>query len=248
MTDKQMLDVYRHDAHKMRGRSHAAGETTIQGVVVNKSVPYGADGDASALSRPNGKPNTTMEDEQTHYRMSMLKGDTRYDSDSFSLQSKQGELHSLLAIDDAQRMHRNWLESRVVSAFNESTHYPYTSLKYHTLLVAALTDCYRNNIGFSELYLVVDGANEIVTHRTIYSGDRFSLRLSATADGECANIPSTPFRSWAGTWSRLTDHPLETDHDKFDMMLDANLRRISAWSTALQYLEDYEQTNWVAAK
>ena len=35
-------------------------------------------------------------------------------------------------------------------------------------------------------------------------------------------------------------HPLDTDHDKYDMVLDANLRRIGAWSAALQYLEDFE--------
>jgi hypothetical protein len=35
-------------------------------------------------------------------------------------------------------MHQAWLEGDVVSAFNESTYHPYTSLKYHTLLVAVL--------------------------------------------------------------------------------------------------------------
>ncbi len=35
-------------------------------------------------------------------------------------------------------MHRAWLTSDVASGFNESIYYPYTSLKYHTLIVAAL--------------------------------------------------------------------------------------------------------------
>ena len=43
-----------------------------------------------------------------------------------------------------QAMHRAWLDSDVVAAFNESVYYPYTSLKYHTLLVAALVDNYRD--------------------------------------------------------------------------------------------------------
>jgi hypothetical protein len=39
----------------------------------------------------------------------------------------------------------------------------------------------------------------------------------------------------------LESHPLNTDHDKYDMVLDANLRRIGAWSTALQYIEDFRE-------
>jgi len=240
MPDEQMISVYRHDAHKMRGRSHSSGENRIAGVVVNKDVPYGADADGSAMSRPGGKPTATMEDSQTHYRLSMLHGDTHYDEDSFSLATQEPELKRLLAIDDAEAMHYNWLTSRVVSGFNESTYYPYTSLKYHTLLVAALVNHYRNDEVYGDLYLCVDDSDEIEPHETIYTGDRFSLRISATPDGACAALPDRPFRSWSGVWQRLTDHPLDTAEDRFDMMLDANLRRIKAWSTALQYIEDYQ--------
>jgi len=39
----------------------------------------------------------------------------------------------------------------------------------------------------------------------------------------------------------MSEHPpLDTGNDRDDMMLDANLRRIQSWSTALQYLEDVE--------
>ncbi|WP_267636821.1 hypothetical protein [Halovenus rubra] len=41
---------------------------------------------------------------------------------------------------------------------------------------------------------------------------------------------------------RLTAHPLDTDRDKYDMTLDANLRRTQSWSFALQYIEDF--TDW----
>ncbi len=36
------------------------------------------------------------------------------------------------------------------------------------------------------------------------------------------------WRSWASAWNRLTAHPLDTDHDKYDMTLDANLRRMQS--------------------
>ena len=239
MADEQMLQVYRHDAHKMRGRSHAAGSNRIAGVTCNLDVPYGADRDGSRMSRPGGKPQQTVEGHETHYRLSLLTGDSRYDPDSFSLQSQEPALKRLLATDDAEAMHRAWLDSSVVSAFNETVHYPYTSLKYHTLLVGALVDCYRDGSDYTDLGLTVDCADEIVPYRTVYTDDRFSLRLTPDRGTGVASVPNTPSRSWASTWQRLPAHPINTVDDKFDMTLDAQLRRIRAWSTALQFIEDY---------
>jgi hypothetical protein len=139
-------------------------------------------------------------------------------------------------------MHRAWLESDVISAFNESVYYPNTSLKYHTLLVAALLDNYRAGHEFADLLLVVDRAGEIVSHRTVYAGEDFALRIDESADGRpSSRLGSRPWRSWASTWNRLTAHSLDAAHDKYDMVLDANLRRIGAWSTALQYIEDFRE-------
>jgi len=241
--DGQMLQTYRHDAHKVRGRSHTAGERTLAGVRVNADVPYGADADASALSRPPGKPARVVDNHDTHYRLSLLTGGTRYDATEFSLQDYEGKLRALLAVDDAPAMHRRWLHSELMSAFNEAVFYPYTSLKYHTLLVAALVDNYRAGHEFDDLWLVVDAADEIVPHRTVFAADDFALRLTGRdTDKPRATLGSRPWRSWASVWGRLSAHPpLDTAADKFDMMLDANLRRIQAWSTALQYLEDWRQ-------
>jgi len=243
-----MLQTYRHDAHKVRGRSHEAGERRLAGVPVNVDVPYGADGDAAALSRPSGKPEQTVDNHDTHYRLSLLTGASRYDPDEFSLSVYEGELHDLLATDDAPEMHQSWLESELMAAFNEAVQYPYTSLKYHTLLVAALVDNYRSGTDFEELRLVVDEDGEIVPHRTVFACDRFSLRITGRETTlPRARLGSRPWRSWASAWGRLSAHPpLDTADDDFDMMLDANLRRIQAWSTALQYLDDYQ--DWVSAR
>ncbi len=212
-----MVAAYRHDAHKFNGEAHEYASDTFHGVPVNQTVPHGADGDASALSRPNGKPEQTVDNHETHYRLSLLTG------------------------SGPEAMHRAWLTSDVASGFNESVYYPYTSLKYHTLLVAALLDNYRAGHEFAELFLVVDKAEEIVPHRTVYAGDRFALRIDENAGGQpWALFGSRPWRSWASAWKRLTAHPLDVNHDKYDMVLDANLRRIWSWSTALQYIEDFE--------
>jgi len=191
-SDEQMLQTYRHDAHKVRGRSHSAGSRELAGVRVNLDVPYGADADASRLSRPNGKPETTVDNHETHYRLSLLTGGERYDPDSFALRRYESELHDLLAIDDAQRMHRRWLHTDLMSAFNEAVHFPYTSLKYHTLLVAALVDNYRSGNEFDELRLLVDDAGDIVSHRTVYSGDRLTADRLSRASVLCDRKRDSP--------------------------------------------------------
>ncbi|MDB9281629.1 hypothetical protein PN416_17220 [Halorubrum ezzemoulense] len=242
MSDDAMVAAYRHDAHKMNGQPHDYAPETFAGVPVNQTVSHGADGDASALSRPSGQPEQTMENHETLYRLSLIEGESRYDPQEFTRNGVESAVRELLTEDDPETMHRAWLDSSVVSAFTESVYYPYTSLKYHTLLVAALLDNYRDGHEFADLRLVVDDADEIVPHRTVYAGEEFALRIDVDDRGQpSARLGSRPWRSWASAWNRLEAHPLETAHDKYDMVLDANLRRIGAWSTALQYIEDFRE-------
>jgi len=238
-----MLVAFRHDAHKFTGESHNNAREEFAGVRVNQSVPEGADGDAAALSRPQQKQEQTVPAHNNQYRLSLLTGETVYDPTHFSRSAIKGEISELIATDDSQIAHKRWLNSDVAAGFNESVYHPYTSLKYHTVLVAALLDNYRDDNDFENLRLVVDPADEIVAFRTIFSGDRFALRIDVDDSGRpSARLGSHPWRSWASTWNRLTAHPLDTDTDKYDMTLDANLRRTLSWSTALQYIEDY--TEW----
>jgi len=237
-----MLTAFRHDAHKFTGESHEDAHEEFAGVPVNQSVPKGADGDAAALSRPQQKQEQTVPTHDNHYRLSLLTGESVYSPGKFSRVTTESEVADLIGIEDAQTAHKQWLTSDVAAAFNESVYHPYTSLKYHTLLVAALLDNYRDGHEFADLRLIVDPAGEGVPFRTVFDGDRFALRIDAE-DGRrpSARLGSRPWQSWASTWNRLTAHPLNTDHDKYDMTLDANLRRIQSWSTALQYIEDYAE-------
>ena len=240
--EDEMLAAYRHDAHKMNGQPHDSAPERFAGVPVNQTVSYGADCDASALSRPSGAPTQTMENHQTLYRLSLIEGESRYNPKRFTRDGVENEVWDLFTEEDPETMHRAWLESDVVSAFNESVYYPYTSLKYHTLLVAALLDNYRAGTDFANLRLVVDDGETIVAHRTVYVDEEFALRIDSDARGQpSARLGSHPWRSWAATWTRLEVHPLDTGHDKYEMVLDTNLRRIGAWSTALQYIEDFRE-------
>lgn len=235
-----LTKAYRHDVHKFLGTPHEDAPQLFAGVAANESVPLGADGDAARLSRPGGQPTQTVDNHATHHRLSLVDGRSLYDPDSFTRDRLKQALGGLIIESDPEALHETWLTSDVASAFTESVYYPYTSLKYHTLLVAALLDNYRRGHEFGDLSLVVDSPHVIVPHRTVYAGDRFTLRITAEpADRPSARLGASPWRSWATTWCRLTDHPLDTAHDKYDMVLDANLRRIGAWSTALQYIEDF---------
>jgi len=70
-----MLAVYRHDVHKLRGRSHTAASERVAGVRVNETVPLGADRDAALLSRPDGEPEQTLDAHASPGRVSLLTGD-----------------------------------------------------------------------------------------------------------------------------------------------------------------------------
>jgi hypothetical protein len=235
-----MLAAFRHDAHKFTGESHENARETFAGVPMNQSVPEGADGDAAALSRPQRKQEQTVPTHTDHYRLSLLTGDTAYEPQEFSRATVESEVADLLTVEDGETAHERWLSSDIATAFNESVYHPYTSLKYHTLLVAALLDNYRSGYEFADLRLIVDSACEVVPYRTVFDGERFALRIDADDSGRpSARLGSRPWRSWASVWNRLTAHPLDTDYDKYDMVLDANLRRIQSWSTALQYIEDF---------
>nr|WP_202932735.1 hypothetical protein [Halorussus salinus] len=132
----------------------------------------------------------------------------------------------LIDMEDAQAAHERWLLSDVTTAFNESMYCPYTSLKFHTLLVAALLDNYRAGHEFADLRPIVDSAGKVIPFRTVH---RFALRLDENTDGNpSARLGSRPWRSWASAWNRLTAHLLDTGHDKYNMTLDANLRRMQS--------------------
>lgn len=240
--DEQMLKTYRHDAHKMHGASHSNNPDEVAGVSVNEQPAYGADGDAARMSRPRDR-RQTVDDHETHYRRSLITGEITYDPEVNALRHFREEMETLLTTDTADGMHRAWLgESRIPALFNEDVFQPYTSLRYHTLLVAALVDNYRSGNDFSDLVLAV--TEDVIPHRTVYDG-RFTLSILPEHDGRAISTAKIGYcgRNWSEVWSRMRPvHPLDTDENRFEMLLDAQLRRIQSWSTALQFIEDFE--NW----
>lgn len=234
----QMVAVYRHDAHKFRGQSHANAPEEWNGISVNEDVPYGADGDAAAMSRPSGKPHQTLAGHDTHYRRSIADGTVSYDEERFSLRRIESEVLKLLEERPVATMHKRWLHSRVAAGFNESVYYPYTSLKFHTVLVAALVWWYRDGYEYDDLGLWLLDDAETVTPPLVFRTERFQLAIAPHEKGKSAKLSSYPMQNFASVWMRMPRHPWNhnplNEHDRW---VDAQLRRIKSWSTALQYLD-----------
>ena len=143
----------------------------------------------------------------------------------------------------------------MASAFNESPYYPYTSLKYHVLLAAALLLEYRAGRSFDELFLAVwpgesaaaDASAEaalesdvVLPYQTVLWSPLVTLAVTSDpGDRPAARLGAGPARSFADVWSRLSQQPFDTDGSRALMVLDAQLRRLRSWSTALQYIEEF---------
>jgi hypothetical protein len=180
----------------------------------------------------------------------------------------------LIEPTDPDRLHATWLTSALPAAYNEAMHYPYTSLKYHVLLVGAVLGNYQAGYDFEELCLVATqpelddseaeldahptesgeletaatqlsveaalASESVIPHRTVLWTPALALHVTATpGDRPAARLGPRPRRAFGETWSRLSAHPLETASSRHARLLDAQLRRLQAWSTALQYIASF---------
>ena len=236
-----MVAVYRHDIHKARMRGHEHAEESFRGVRVNEQVSLGADRDAALLSRPREEPEQTLDAHESWFRVSLLTG--KVASTVEPVADVGGSLTELISGEDPEALHAAWLDSVVTSLFSESPYYPYTSLKYHTVLAAALLDNYRSGVEFDELFLAVTplGADPVVVpHRTVLATPGFALHVTGEpGDRPAAGLGGAPARSFADVWARLPAVPFDVDGERRWRVLDAQLRRIRSWSAALQFIEEY---------
>ena len=251
-----LVAAFRHDTHKLRGRKHASADEAVCGVRVNEAVPLGADRDAALLSRPDGEPEETVATHVSPRRLSLLTGAPVDASDAVPVATD--EVRGLVESADAPELHAAWLTSDVAARVNESLYYPYTSLKYHTLLVAALLDNYRAGYAFDELFVVVSSpddvtlaetedpaaavaAESVTPCRTVLWTPAITVRVTGERppgeDCGVARLGATPTRSFADVWSRVSACPFDRSQ-RWWRVVDAQLRRIRSFSTALQFIED----------
>jgi hypothetical protein len=260
--------AYRHDVHKLRARPHASATKEYAGVTVNETVPHDADRDSALLSRPEGEPEQTVANHRSPYRLSLLTGETAVETDRIQA-AAGGGFRDLVTPDGPEQLHARWLTSEVAGAYSEAVHYPYTSLQYHTLLTAALLHNYRAGYAFEDLWLVATAsgtnpntdtattrdpeaaltADEVEPHLTVLWTPGLALHLTASpGDRPAARLGEVPARSFADVWSRLPAHPIDTDGKRCWRLLDAQLRRIRSWSTALAFIDEYIELHGSAAQ
>jgi hypothetical protein len=224
-------------------------------VPVNQDVPCGADGDAALLSRPCEEPVQTVANHASPYRLSLLTGDIVVEGSNVAA-ATDDRVRGLVESSDAERLHAAWVTSDVAAVFNEAMFYPYTSLKFHVLLTAALLDNYRAGYEFGDLWVVVERGDapcvnpdvdeavasaSVVPHRTVLWTPELAVHVTGDPlrGVPAARLGRRPSRSFAGVWSRLPQHPVAVANERVWMVLDAQLRRIRSWSVALQYVEDF---------
>ena len=262
--------AYRHDVHKLRARPHASAADEYAGVTVNETVPCGADRDAALLSRPEAEPERTVANHRSPYRLSLLTGETAVETNRIQA-AAGGGFRDLVTPDDPNRLHARWLTTAVAGAYNESMYYPYTSLQYHVLLTAALLHNYRAGHAFEDLWLVATSpdldnslnrdtattrdsetaltADEVEPHPTVLWTPDLALHVTAAPGNRpAARLGSQPARSFADVWSRLPAHPIDTDDGRCWRVLDAQLRRIRSWSTALAFIDEFIELHGSAAE
>jgi hypothetical protein len=235
-----MVAVYRHDVHKARMRSHKHAAETFRGISVNQEVPLGADTDAALLSRPRDASEQAVDNHESWLRVSLLTGNSGEQIEPFGDIGRA--LYDVISIEDSEELHVAWLDSAVTAMFSESPYYPHTSLKYHTLLTAALLDNYQAGALFDDLFLAASHGDdtEVIPHRTVLSMPGVVLHVTSEPDGRpAARLGDVPARSFADVWARLPEFPFDVNRERQWRVLDAQLRRIRSWSTALQYIEEF---------
>lgn len=249
--NKIILNTFKHDEHKTRGAGHSrtrrVGEPEW-----NQQVMFGADKIAATMSRPHpssikSRAKELKGTENNHYRISLLTRKRLYEAGVFDITTEEKELDKIFHIKDSEKLLKEWLDSYTIAGFNESYFSPYTSLKYHTLLTVALVfNCLQDN-EYDELYLhfMKNGERDFYT---IYDGDNFLLKIAPLDVFEETGTSKIAFkmdngsvdRAWmhfGRTWARLTKI-------KVGRHLDACLRQMRSWSTALQFIDDFRRVGW----
>lgn len=84
----------------------------------------------TAVSHPQQKQEQTVPTHDDHYRLSLLTGEAAYDPGEFSRAIVENEVADLVAIEDAQTTHEQWLASDIAAVFNKSVYPPVYALEF----------------------------------------------------------------------------------------------------------------------
>lgn len=224
----ELVMAIRHDLHKICGKPHTGKHNFKAGK---------PDGDAARMSR-NRINSPEWDNDDRDYRRSLITGQflmPEYQESRIHLQDnlmkKYDKNHA-----NAETMFMTLLNCTELSLFNESPDLAFTSLKYHSILTTVLYYNYLRNYKFKDLcFAIIDIDDEHNLFESIFLDN---------INNKC--IVLKPFDDKLKLFTKLKS-PIEnfdyaisrcgnTEH--IDPYVYSNLRRISSWSTGLQFYED----------
>lgn len=232
-----------HDLGKLLGQSHKNHSKSDDFVV---GTP---DGDAARMSR-NRIKSPEWDDDDRNFRRSMTEhikdGQIIVYPGQLLMPKKQEDRIQL--VDDvfekydsklnAGEMFLSLLNCTELSIYNESPDLAFTSLKYHTILTTVLYYNYLRKYKFEHLYFGIVDMDDMDDEYHL-----FEVIFIDNINNKCWVIKP---ENNTGSFSKL-EKPEENFNDVLskcgntkyiDPYVFSNLRRISSWSTGLQYYDD----------
>lgn len=234
-----------HDFHKIHGVAHDSED---------KSIPNRVDGMAGWMSRPKDVKKIEKDESGriNNYRLSLVDGHSFYEHNNEikdDISKKEQEYLNNTDADDV--FFKIFLKDNLLSKFNEfiltikeeegwGIWLPYTSLKYHSILATVLHwNINIQKIPFNNMYFKIIDLKDLETIFSVVLLDEINrkcltisdINTNRTYDAK-TKIGSKPMMNFGDVMCRL-------DGDVYiDKYTYANLRRISSWSTGLQYYDD----------
>ena len=220
--ENNILLLLRHDLHKIHTIDALSHRDALPDDLMKK-----ADSTAAWLSR-NWK--RVEIGEITPFRTSLVYSSLK-SSREIALINRE-DIEKLFHEKDVYKLHSAILNSKILNLYHEAMEYPYTSLKYHLLLVSSLYYNLINGNEFSKLYLCENLENDSI-FQIIYK-DEFREWALLPREG-MSRVNS----SFALSWDRRIKLSIGGD----DRILDGLLSQIESWSAALATIDDFQVIN-----
>jgi len=222
INNKEILQVLRHDLHKVR----IIGALT-HSVALPSELAKKADGIAAWLGR-----NFLREPfETTYYRKSLVfRNLNLYNLRTLANQNRL-ELSDLFSESDDIKLHQAILNSKLLNLYSEARSFPYSSLKYHILLTCALFYNLCNGFELNDLYLC-ENCPPKSPFQIIYHDSIRVWALVPQKEGALSKF-SPKFYT---LWERRQKLSIGGDYQ----ILDALLSLIGSWTVALALIEDFQ--------
>jgi len=220
--EEEILQVLRHDLHKIRIAGSMAHKSALQDKLAQHS-----DGMAAWLSRNFLKERF----EESLYRKSLIFQNLNLKTPRTLVSLHRLEATDLFKESNAFKLHTAILKSKLLNLYCEARNFPYTSLKYHILLACALFYNLKCGYDLKDLYLCENLPPESPFQIILqYSNREWTILPARSKEGLSKIYPK-----FYMTWERRRKESFGGEHQVFDETLSS----IGSWTVALATIEDF---------